>query len=79
MEEREGLDNTSDEDIVNLASSHESNNEQVTAGYSDDVSSVVEQVREENEDIWFIGVYDIYNDPLLLKYLVQFQFYLIGE
>ena len=59
MEERAGLglDNTSDEDIVNLASSQESNDEQVTEGYSDDVSSVVEQVREENEDIWFIGEY----------------------
>ena len=52
MEGRAGLDNTSDEDIVNLASSHESNDEQVTEGYSNDVSSVVEQVREENEDIW---------------------------
>ena len=42
----QGLDNTSDEDIGNLGSSHESNDEQVTEGYSDDVS-VVEQVREE--------------------------------
>ena len=57
MEERAGLglDNTSDEDIVNLASSQESSDEQVTEGYSDDVSSVVEQVRNENEDIWFMG------------------------
>ena len=63
IEERVGLDNTSDEDIVNLASSHESNDEQVTEGYSDDVSSVVEQVREENEDLWFIGEYDVERFP----------------
>ena len=43
MENREGLgtDNTSDEDMVNLTSSQESNDEQVTEGYSDDVSSGV--------------------------------------
>ena len=78
MEERAGLDNTSDKDIVNLASSHKSNDEQVTEGYSDDVNSVVEQVREENEDIWFIGEYDIERSPTL-KYLVQLQLYLIGQ
>ena len=50
---------------MNLASSHESNDEQVTEGYSDDVSSVVEQVREENEDIWFLGEYDIERSPTL--------------
>ena len=58
-----GLDNTSDEDIVNLASSHESNDEQVTEGYSDNVSRAVEQVREENEDIWAIGEHDIERAP----------------
>ena len=56
MEKRAGLDNTSDEDIVNLASSHKSNDEQVSERYSDDVSSVVEQVREENEDMVYRGV-----------------------
>ena len=45
MENREGLgsDNTSDEDLVNLTISQESNDEQVTEGYSDDVSSGVDQ------------------------------------
>ena len=47
MEGRAGLDNTSNEDIVNLTGSHKSNDEQVTEGYSDVVSSVVEQVGEE--------------------------------
>ena len=65
MEERVGLglDNTSDEDIVNLTSSQESNDEQVTEGYSDYVSSGVEQVREDNEDMWFIGEYEIERAP----------------
>ena len=48
---------------MNLASSHESNDEQVTEGYSDDVRSVVEKVREENEDLWFIGEYNIERSP----------------
>ena len=50
MEERAGLglDNTSDEDIVSLTCSQEYNDEQVTEGCSDDVSSGVEQVREDN-------------------------------
>ena len=65
MENREGqgTDNTSDEDMVKLTSSQESNNEQVTEGYSDDVSSGVEQAREENEDMWYIGEYEIERSP----------------
>ena len=65
MEERKGLglDNTSDKDIVNLTSSQESNDEQVTKGYSDDVTSGVEQVREDNEDMWLIGEYEIERSP----------------
>ena len=48
---------------MNLTSSPESNDEQVTEGYSDDVSSGVEQVREENEDMWYIGEYEIERSP----------------
>ena len=49
MEEGAGLgsNNTSDEEIVNLISGQESNDEQVTEGYSDDASGGAEQVREE--------------------------------
>ena len=64
VRDQEQNDNTSDEDTVNLGSSHESNDEQVTEEYSDDVSTV-DQVREENEDIWFIGEYDIERSPIL--------------
>ena len=54
VRDQEENDNTSDEYIANLGSSHQSNVEQVTEQYLGD-DSAVDQVREESEDMWFIG------------------------
>ena len=65
MEEGAGLgsNSTSDEEIINLTSGQESNDEQVTEGYSDDPSVGAEQIREENEDMWYIGEYEVERSP----------------